>query len=236
MILADCTTPVHGLGNRITILCSAYAAATVRGLPCAMVWRPTYACDARWTDLFQPHPFVPEVDSVTATRPSRRHKACCYSPGKRAAHRRIAGPARYTPAYWAAWRECARAIRLREDLALDGLPEGYPAVHVRASIAPLPPGWLASIRPRQAFLSCDHATTARALREAWPDSWSLAEPAGDADMDGRDPAGMRAAARDMMALTKATVLHAVGPPSTFRNLAAIGYEVPVWKLYEGPAP
>lgn len=237
MMVADCTRPVQGLGNRLTVLCGAYAAAVVRGVPCVMVWRPGRGCRARWEDLFLPHPLVPEV--VHFPKGWHRHAVPTYSARNRARQLRSAGPGRYTPEYWAAWRECARAIRLRPELALPEPPAGgYDAVHVRANVKArhVSAEWWRLRDPGAVFLSVDHAATAAQLAAAWPRAWWLAAPTSNRDMGNRGLEGVQAAARDMMMLCRARSLLAVGGPSTFRNIPHVGYQVPLLRWYEGPCP
>lgn len=202
-----------------------------------MVWRPGHGCRARWEDLYEPHPLVDEAKVFP--QGWLRHRVPTYSRKNRRRQLASAGPGRYTPEYWAAWRECARAIRLKPELALPPAPEGgYDAVHVRANVPArhVSEAWWLQRDPGAVFLSVDRAATAAEIVKAWPQAWWLALPASNRDMGNRGVSGVQAAARDMMMLCRARTLLAVGGPSTFRNIPHVGYEVPLLRWYEGPCP
>jgi hypothetical protein len=238
IIVADCTRNTHGLGNRMTILCSAYAAAKATGRELIVAWKPGADCQALWEDLFLPMEDV----SFSKTLPSHglHHIACCHT-GGRHGRRQIAtaGESYDTPAYWEAWRECARKIQLAAALE-GGMPSDYHAVHIRS----LYPGRETDVKLmdwcnpfENSYLACDGIEAFNAAIARWPHLKYLHKPIARTDRgEGRKREEVRKSARDMIMLTRAKSLLACGGPSTFRNLAHIGYDVPTCRAYKGGSP
>jgi len=240
MIIADCTTNYHGLGNRLTILCSAYAAAYVRGIPMSMAWRAGNDCQAEWHDLFEPLPDVEIIESVTGG--AETHVGCAYLKGKHAARQRaIAKELVYTPIYWDAFRRCAKNIKLIPSLSVD-TEKKYHSVHVRSlnPTHPLPGDWLNLFIPYDnSYLSVDSQWAYDAIMKKHSNVglWCLNPPTASRDRGGcRALEFIQDAARDMMMLAHAQSLLVVGGPSTFRNIPHIGFGVPVAYVYRGANP
>lgn len=225
-----------GLGNKLTAICGGYAAAKVSGSEFTVVWEKGKGCMAEWHDIFKP----PALFAIVSTPPvgSIRHKEASYVRSRRKAHFRSIGANGFTPDYWAAWRECAQSIELRDDLEL---PEtkGFIAVSIRANYPPRAPSksWhLGRKLPDGCFICSDSPYHFSKAREICQDAWFLSEPSSSADLANRGVAGVRAAARDMMMMCRADSILAIGRRSTMRNMASIGYGVPVFKLAEGVNP
>jgi hypothetical protein len=236
-IVASCRTPGIGLGNRLTILCSAYASSVMRGVPCALYWPKGFGCQAEWKDLFKPLECVEMVKSPPSAM--EEHRQCSYTGGRIRKHVTMAGLEKFTPEYWAAWRECARLITLIDDLALPDAPPGFTAVSIRANWAPRAPrqDWdHRLVLPRGSFICTDSPAALERALAICEDGWHLSQPVSSHDMGARDLASVQAAARDLMMLTRASLILAVGERSTFRNLAHIGYQVPLFAYYRGRNP
>lgn len=227
LLVADCAFQrKRGLGNRITLLCDAYATARVRGMEFAFTWTARRHCGATWTDLFQPLDGIEVLDFIPAGAEVRRRDTF------------YVGEVDRMPEFWEAWREMARMIRLADGLELPEV-EPFDAISLRLThprgayhnrqIQQLP-------RVARPFISSDCPQGVEWVREVCPDAWNLDPKLFNADDVPRDIDHMRGAARDMMMLTRARSILALGRESTFRNLAHIGYGVPVMRFYEGSAP
>jgi hypothetical protein len=240
MIIADCTTNYHGLGNRLTILCSAYAAAYARGIPVSMAWRPGEDCQAEWNDIFEPLPDVEIIRSLVNN--AEHHVGCCYLKGKHTSRQHAIGKDKiYTPIYWDAFRRCAKNIKLIPSLSID-TEKKYHSLHIR-SLNPkhhLPSDWLDLFTPYDnSYLSVDSRWAYDAIMAKHPDIglWCLNAPTANRDRGGcRALEFIQNAARDMMMLAHARSLLVVGGPSTFRNIPHIGFSVPVSYIYRGANP
>lgn len=237
VIVASCRNPGIGLGNRITILCSAYASASVSGRRCVLYWPTGRGCRAKWDDLFKPLENVEIVDR----EPLRavRHSVPSYVPSKINRMLAASGMKHFTEEYWDAWRECARSIRLIDDLALPETPEPFTAVSIRANWGPRSPRpmWEKHLAlPKDSFICTDSPDAYQKAVIACEGGWSLSQPQSSSDMGSRGVEGMQAAARDMMMLTRASCILTIGERSTFRNLAHLGYQVPVFKFYRSRNP
>lgn len=237
VIIADCRcSQKRGLGNLITVVCSAYAAAKVRGWETVIWWEPTTHCSAEWEQLFEPIPGI----EIVRNRPSsgHRHTGAYYDAKTRGIHRESAGPGRHTPEYWQAWREIGPMIRLIPELALPEVP-GFDAVSVRLAHPPqaITDAW-AKVLPdiKAPFLAVDCREAFEIARRRFPDAWWLCDRFQPSDAAPRKIDHIRDAARDMVMLTRASRMFTVGRESTFRNLAHLGHGVPVLKSYAGPAP
>ena len=236
-IVASCKTPGIGLGNRMTILCSAYAAAAVRGDDCVLYWPTGRGCEAHWSDLFKPMELVEIVSREPIN--AKVHNVPSYVPSKVSRMLRTAELKRFTTEYWAAWRKCAQSIELIDELALPDHPERFTAVSIRSNWAPRAPknDWMHKLQlPQGSFICTDSPEAHRQAMAVCENGWSLSVPQTKHDMGARDVRSMQAAARDMMMLTRASCILAIGDRSTFRNLAHIGYHVPVFKPYRNRNP
>ena len=237
VIIADCAcSNKRGLGNHITSICAAYAAAHVRGWEMVVVWRPSQRADCEWSDLFQP------VDGVEVTRhyPASGIKqlACYYDDRSKPQHLAAAGPCRYTSSYWQAWQEMARKINLIPELALPDYGR-FDALSLRLAHPPqeITDWWIHAVPDlERPFISSDCKAAFDIARARFPDARFLSDVFQSRDDAHRGLRHMQSAARDMMMLCKASRIIAVGRASTFRNIAHIGYGVPVLKIYGGPAP
>jgi hypothetical protein len=238
VVVADCTRHTHGLGNRITILCSAYAAAKATNRKLIVAWQPGNDCQANWSDLFAPMEDVTFVDRLPSY--GSHHIACCHTSGKHGRRQIDSAKGTYdTPAYWDAWRECASKIRLNDELA-EGMPTGHHAIHIR-SLYPKRQmdcnlmNWCAPFEG--SYLACDGAAVFDDAIARWPHLKYLHKPCALTDRgDGRKLEEVRKAARDLIMLTQAKSIIACGGSSTFRNLAHIGHDVPLYHVYKGGAP
>lgn len=237
VIVADCRcSQKRGLGNLMTVVCSAYAAAKVRGWEMVIWWERTTHCGAYWEELFE---LIPGID-VVRRRPASGHfhTGAYYDAKTRVIHRASAGPGRHTQAYWDAWREIGPMIRLIPELALPEVPV-FDAVSVRLAHPPqtITDAWAKALPDIKApFLAVDCREAFDIARRRFPDAWWLCDRFQPSDAAPRNLDHIRDAARDMMMLTRASRVFAVGRESTFRNLAHLGYGVPVLKPYAGPAP
>lgn len=237
IIIADCAcSNKRGLGNHITSICAAYAAAYVRGWEMVVVWKPSQRADCEWSDMFQP------LDGIQITNryPTSGIKqlACYYDDRSKRQHIDAAGPCRYTSTYWQAWQEMAKKIHLISELALPDFGK-FDALSLRLAhpVQEITDWWIHAIpdldRP---FISADCKSAFDIAKARFPDARVLSEVFQPRDDSHRGIAHMQSAARDMMMLCKASRIIAMGRASTFRNLAHIGYGVPVMKIYGGAAP
>lgn len=237
MIIADCTQDYHGLGNRITILCSAYASARVTGQPMILAWLPGADCQAFWHDLFEP---LEGIDISRTLPAGKRHLACAHVGGKhRQRHLASAGKKYSSALYWAAWRECAQKVRLIPELEA-GIPSDHHAMHIRALYPGrgIPENHLNWCNPFEgSYLAADSLGIFNEAILRWPHIKFLHTPIATKDRGdcrGRDL--VRNAAREMVMLSRAKSIIAIGGPSTFRNMAHIGYDVPLYYVYKGGSP
>ena len=237
LVVADCGRGRNrGLGNLLTTICGGYAAARSRGDEFAVHWRPGNHCQAEWGDLFESLEgvnFVKEVPSGAI-----RFRTAWYGTHVLGEHHAAAGLAELDDGYWSYWREMARKIRLRSDLVL---PEAEPFDAI--SIRMLHPNGFLSEKfvealpdLRAPFVASDCRRGFELVKERFPDAWSLDPPLYQNDRQRRELGHMRGAVRDMMMLCKSRRIFAVGRESTFRNLAFMGYGVPVFNLHNGMSP
>ena len=237
MIVADCRSPNYGLGNRINVLCAAYAGAAVRGMPCSCVWESSADCQAEWSDLFLPLPDVEMLGEIP--KGAIVNNVPTYLPKHKQRHKRQVGVPVFTAEYWEAWQRCAKNIRLLPELEVPD-KRGFTAVHVRAlhQRTPVHPGWWRAVPAlSNLFLSVDDSATFRMLQYVWPNAWWLNEPTATQDRgENRGLEDIKAAARDMVMLSRADRMIVVGGPSSFRNFAHLGFAVPLLRCYHGTNP
>lgn len=226
----------RGLGNRLTAICGGYAAAKTRGVEFAAVWTPGRGCCVRWTDVFKPPTLFDFIDKVP--KGALTHKEPSYIPRRRAAHFRAIGRQEFPPEYWAAWKECAQSIHLRDELEVPDVKD-FIAVSIRGNfpLRSASDDWWAGTRlPAGAFICSDSKMQFERALKICPDAWWLSQPVTDEDLANRGRQGVIAAARDMMMMCRARLILAVGSRSTLRNVPVIGYGVPIFKLAENRNP
>lgn len=239
VIVADCLYgPGRGLGNNITVICSAYAAAKFRGWDLVVAWKPKPRCGVEWEDLFLPLADIPFVNKVPKS--GIIHRAAYYHRNA-AEHGRAIGQTERTPEYWQAWKEIAKMIQLRPDLALPPQDSPFSAISLRLNHPrwARTDWWLNSLpEMTRPFVAADSPTGLEIVRRRFPDAWSICDAfqTNDKDYLPRGLDQIQAAARDMMMLCKAERIITFGRDSTFRNLAHLGYGIPILKCYHGANP
>jgi hypothetical protein len=237
VMIADCAcSPRRGIGNHITVICSAYASAVCRGWETVVVWQPRQRSDARWEDMFKPIEGVEILEQYP--KAGYRHREAYYSARSKERHLRACGLPWLEEKYWIAWREMARKIILLDELALPEVPPfsalSLRLAHPRQEIT----DWWAKAMPDLArpFITADCQEAFDIAMRRFPDAWFLCDKFQKNDSDRRGREHMRSSARDMMMLCQAERMFTVGRESTFRNLAHLGCGVPVMKTYSGKAP
>lgn len=234
-ILAYTNNPAMGLGNRVTLICAGYAAAKVSGSNFIVKWNRGRGCDAEWNDLFKPPTKFELVEHNIPTGSVMFNQPSFKSVDR---HKEVAGDQLFSTKYWDAYKECAYSFQLIDELALP-ICDNFIAVSIRAnwSFRAPPSDWSDGLRlPENAFLCSDSKTAFEIAKKVEPSLWSLSKPTVNEDMANRDYINVQAAARDMFMLTRASVILGIGHESTFRNLAVIGYQVPIFKLSKDYTP
>jgi len=228
-----------GLGNRLTLLCAGYASAKVNGANFISKWDPGTGCKAEWSDLFKkPTLFEQVSDRIPGDCEVFQSPSFGETFMQRGKHERAAGDKFASADYWRYFRECARSVELVEELALPDKKD-FIAVSIRANWKPRSPekNWSKNLRlPSGSFICSDSKAAFATARRCCEDSWHLSSPTTNRDMGNRGNVAVKAAARDMMMLTKASMILTIGPHSTFRNVAALGYEVPVFRMDKSLSP
>lgn len=243
IIAAYTNNPRMGLGNRITMICAGYAAAKISGSEFVSCWERGKGCDANWSDLFKPSSLFETVDTMPSgayafKEPSFpkdisgfEHKQLDMDAGN---HKKYIGMDTFTPEYWQYYRECAQSIELVDELALPNVSD-FISVSIRSNWglrAPKRGWWERAEIPDGCFICSDSEKAFSKIDDICDEYWYLSKPTCNKDLQNRDLESIKDAARDMVMLTRSKLILAIGPQSTFRNLAVLGYGVPIFKFSE----
>lgn len=227
MIIADCTSDLTGLGNRLTTICSGYAMAKMNNWEFAINWKPGNDCQAYWSDLFQ------VTFDFTDKEPNWRKKEIGWED--------------HDDVFISYFKEAAKKIVASTDLSDWVNKNPGICIHVR-SIHPRQPlrkGWIEGLRfldfiPSGSFcyVFCDSYSAWKRIQDMYGDAvkpYSIPKHNEDRG-ESRSLENMRRAAIDILTLCHAKQIIAIGAKSTFRNLAVHGYGVPILKLDQGWKP
>lgn len=235
-VVADCRSGFdRGLGNRLTVLFSAYAAASVRNVPLLMLWgNGGKGCRVAFRDVFKKNHDVEEISEFPSN--ALICDLAYYSRRTAGKFSALVGDASHDE-YWSAWRMAAKSLELCSELPKI---QGFPAVHLRTNHQgrKLNDDWkrLFPHPGEGAFLSIDNPIILQEALDLWPGTWSLPAVRGIKDDSERGLPGVIVAARDMMMLSRAKFIIGNKVESSFRNLACIGYGVPMLHLHHGNNP
>ena len=116
-LFLNCGLRKNGMGNRITTICSGYAAAKINNRKPLLYWENSFGCRAEFKDIFK------SIDGIDETTLKETEKSeddwftgWDYSVKRvRDFHLKWLDKG-FTEDYWYLYRECARKIKLKDSL------------------------------------------------------------------------------------------------------------------------